>query len=91
MEQFAHLFGCAEQVGEGVKGFKEGDWVIPFRPHMGTWRSLAVWKAADLLRLPSNILSTEHAALVKQLCLAYCLLEEGKDLKVCLSIIVQLC
>ena len=73
------------QVGDGVKGFKEDDWVIPFKPHMGTWRSLAVWKAADLLRIPSDVLSIEHAALTKQLCLAYRLLEGTKTLKVCIS------
>lgn len=71
------------QVGEGVKGLHENDWVIPFKPHMGTWRSLAVWKAANLLKVPTEVLSIEHAALSKQLCLAYCLLGETKSLKVC--------
>ena len=65
-----------------MKGVKENDWVIPFKPHMGSWRSLAVWKAADLLKLPTEVLSLEHAALAKQLCLAYRLLEETKSLKV---------
>lgn len=69
-------------MGDGVKGFREKDWVVPFKPHMGTWRSLAVWRAADIMKIPSDVLSIEHAALTTQLCLAYALLEEVKALKV---------
>lgn len=29
------------QVGPGVKALAENDWVVPMRPNMGTWRSLA--------------------------------------------------
>lgn len=29
---------CSQQVGAGVKGLVEGDWVVPFKPFMGTWR-----------------------------------------------------
>lgn len=32
----AHL-----QVGPGVKGLAENDWVVPLKPNLGTWRSLA--------------------------------------------------
>ena len=38
------------QIGDGVKGFAEGDTVIPMKTLFGTWRSLAVCKAADLLK-----------------------------------------
>ena len=30
--------------------------MVPATTHMGSWRSLAIWKEADLLRLPANIL-----------------------------------
>lgn len=29
------------QVGPGVKGLAENDWVVPLKPNLGTWRSLA--------------------------------------------------
>lgn len=29
------------KVGPGVKSLHENDWVIPGKPHLGTWRSLA--------------------------------------------------
>ena len=32
---------CFRQVGAGVKGLVEGDWVVPFKPFMGTWRRQA--------------------------------------------------
>ena len=45
------------QIGDGVKGFAEGDTVIPTKPLFGTWRNLAVCKAADLLKLPPGLLA----------------------------------
>jgi len=42
------------QVGAGVKDFNEGQWVIPLKSHMGCWRSVAVWKAKDLLKVQSR-------------------------------------
>jgi hypothetical protein len=55
----------ARQVGEGA-ALAEGELVMPLRPHMGTWRSLAVWRARDLLRLPPDALPARapspHAA-----------------------------
>ena len=40
-----------DQVGAGVKGLAEGDWVLPFRAFQGTWRDLAVWKEKDALKV----------------------------------------
>ncbi|KAK9836271.1 hypothetical protein WJX81_001311 [Elliptochloris bilobata] len=72
---------CASpSVGEGA-ALAEGDLVMPLRPNMGTWRSLAVWKARNLLRLPPDALPVEHAALSVQLCTAYCLLEQAHGLQ----------
>lgn len=42
-------------MGEGA-ALAEGDLVVPLRANMGTWRTLAVWKARDLLRLPPDVL-----------------------------------
>ena len=61
---------------------KEGDWVVPGVTHLGSWRSLAVWKEADLLQLPPDSLPLEHAAVMRELCLAYRLLEDHANLKV---------
>ena len=72
-------------MGEGVKGLVEGDWVIPASTHSGTWRNLAVCKEADLLRLPQEALPLEHAAMFRELCLAYRLLEDHGNLKVLLA------
>ena len=73
---------AAFQIGEGVKGVGEGDWVVPATTHLGTWRSQAVWKEADLLKIPADILPIEYAAVVRELCLAYRLLEDHGNLKV---------
>ncbi len=60
----------------------ENDWVLPLRPHMGTWRSLAVWKEKDALRIPADALPIESAALVREMFTAYRLLEDHGNLKV---------
>ena len=70
------------QVGPGVKGVNEDNWVIPLRSHMGTWQDLAVMRAADLIVIPQDCMPPECAALSQQLCLAYCLLEQFGKLKV---------
>lgn len=44
------LFLCG-QVGPGVKQLAEGDVVLPLHAFAGTWRSLAVHKEKDLLRV----------------------------------------
>lgn len=60
----------------------EGDWVLPATIHLGTWRSQAVWKEADLLKIPAEVLPIEYAAVLRELCLAYRLLEDHGNLKV---------
>ena len=75
------------QVGEGVKGLADGDWGVPAVTHLGSWRTLAVCKEADLLKLPSETLPVEHAAVFRELCLAYRLLEDHGNLKVSKSLL----
>ena len=65
------------QVAEGVRNLREGDWVIPMQTHMGTWRSLAVWKESDVLKFPKEGLPLEYAAVCREMCLAYRLLEDA--------------
>lgn len=46
------------------------------------WCSLAVWKEKDCLRLPPDCLPIEYGALLRELFLAYRLLEDHAQLKV---------
>lgn len=69
-------------MGEGVKVLVEGNWVVPASTHLGTWRNLAVCKEADLLKVPQEVLPIEYAAMCRELCLAYRLLEDHGNLKV---------
>jgi NADPH:quinone reductase-like Zn-dependent oxidoreductase len=55
------------KVGPGVKNLSENDWVMPFKPGMGTWRSLAVWREKDLLKMPADLLPVEYAAMLRAL------------------------
>lgn len=62
----------AAQVGPGVKGLSEGDVVLPLFPFAGTWRSAAVLKERQLLRVPSDLaMPLEYLALSREMCVAY--------------------
>lgn len=73
--------GVVAKAGPGVKSLGENDWVIPLAPSMGTWRTLAVWKEKDLLRLPAEIMPLEQCALLREYLTAYRLLEDSSSLK----------
>ena len=64
------------KVGPGVKNVHENDWVLPFRPDMGAWRSLAVWKEKDVLKVPAELMPLEYLAMHQEMCVAYRLLED---------------
>ena len=49
---------------------------------MGTWQSLVISRAADLIAIPKECMPLECAALSQQLCLGYRLLEDIGRLKV---------
>ena len=53
------------KVGPGVKNLSENDWVIPFKTGMGTWRSLAVWREKDVLKMPVDLMPVEYAAMLR--------------------------
>jgi len=69
------------KVGAGVKSLAEGDWVIPYVPNLGTWRTLAVWKEKDLIKIPKELTSENHCAMMREMSVAYRLLEDFGALK----------
>ncbi|KAL4435235.1 hypothetical protein ABPG77_001917 [Micractinium sp. CCAP 211/92] len=69
------------KVGPGVKALAENDWVVFMKPNMGTWRSLAVAKEKDLLRVPPDSVPLEQAAMLREAMAAYRLLEDHAALK----------
>ncbi|PSC70227.1 trans-2-enoyl-reductase [Micractinium conductrix] len=69
------------KVGPGVKGLAENDWVVPLGPGLGTWRSLAVAKEKDLLKIPTDLMPPEQCAMLREMLAAYRLLEDHGNLK----------
>jgi trans-2-enoyl-CoA reductase len=53
------------KVGPGVKNVSEDDWVLPYKPGMGTWRALAVWREKDVIKLPKDIMPIQFAAMTR--------------------------
>ena len=74
--------GVVVKVGPGCKVLQENDWVLPYAQGMGTWRSLAVWKEKQVLKVPTDLMPVEYAAMLRELCVAYRLLEDYGTLKV---------
>lgn len=75
------MIGVVEVVGPGVTALSQGDYVIPGRSFLGTWRTLLVAKAKDLVPIPRELMSFEHLALLREMTTAYRLLEEEPGLK----------
>jgi hypothetical protein len=46
----------SRKVGAGVTVLSEGDWVMPFKSNLGTWRSLATCKERDLMKIPADLM-----------------------------------
>lgn len=46
--------GLAEvqDIGDGVKGFKKGDWVVMVKPQAGTWSTEENVQETDVIRIP---------------------------------------
>ncbi len=78
------------QVGPGVKLLREGDWVLPFKTHLGTWRTLVVANDADLLRIDQDLMPFEYLAMWREMCAAYRLLEDQRTLKVATDSVISL-
>lgn len=73
--------GVVKKVGSGVKGLKEGDWVIPSSAGFGTWRSEAVADEKKFLKIPNNIPVPYAATLAVNPCTAYRMLHDFEALK----------
>ncbi|GAB0491272.1 hypothetical protein MMPV_002524 [Pyropia vietnamensis] len=43
------------KVGSSVKGLKEGDYVVPAKAGLGTWRHAAVLSSSDVLAVPKSV------------------------------------
>lgn len=69
------------KVGPGVKNLGENDWVLPYKASMGTWRSLAIWREKDVIKIPADLMPVEYAAMMREMCVAYRLLEDFGTLK----------
>lgn len=72
-----------ETLGPGVNNsYEVGDWVVPARDGLGTFRSLAVWNEDDFIKVPKGLMPLEYMACHRELCLAYYLMETcAADLK----------
>ncbi|CAI5441576.1 unnamed protein product [Caenorhabditis angaria] len=74
-------FGRVEQIGSGVKGLKVGDFVIPNKSGLGTWRELGVHGENDVFPI-DNELPLEYAAVFQvNPPTAYRMLKDFIDLK----------
>ena len=69
--------GVVVRNGPGVKHVKEGDWIIPGKANMGTWRSLATVKEKDVIVIPKEVMPMDQAALLREMITAYRLLEDA--------------
>ncbi len=58
--------GLAEvtDIGSGVKGLQKGDWVVSAKAQVGSWSSLRVLRAEDVIKLPAGELSEVNAATI---------------------------
>lgn len=69
------------QVGSSVKSFKPGDVIVPFATGLGTWRSHAVYKEDEVMKVPEGIPLPEAATVTVNPCTAYRMLKDFVSLK----------
>jgi len=73
--------GVVMKVGPGVKGLQENDWVLPLEAGLGMWRSLAVVKEKQVLKVPGDCMPVEYLSVAREMCAAYRLLEDFGSVK----------
>jgi len=73
--------GVVEAVGSEVGHLRAGDWVIPAASAFGTWRTEAVAKASDFIRVPNDIPLSYAATMTVNPATAYRLLRDFEKLK----------
>ncbi|KAI0761919.1 hypothetical protein BC629DRAFT_1652939 [Irpex lacteus] len=69
------------QVGEGVKGLKEGDRVVMNKPQSGTWRSASTLRTEDVTKVPEEATDGFAATMTVNFATAYNILNNFVDLK----------
>lgn len=69
------------EVGSSVKSLKAGDKIIPFSTGLGTWRSHAIYKEEEVMKMPGDIPLPEASTISVNPCTAYRMLKDFVDLK----------
>lgn len=69
------------EVGCDVKLLQPGDKIVPFTTGLGTWRSHALFKEVDVMKVPSDLPLPEAANITVNPCTAYRMLKDFVDLK----------
>lgn len=69
------------EVGSGVKSLQPGDRIVPGTSGLGTWRSHALFKETDVVKVPSDLPLPEAANITVNPCTAYRMLKDFVDLK----------
>lgn len=69
------------EVGPSVKSLKPGDLIVPFATGLGTWRSHAIFKKDDVMKIPQDIPLPEAATITVNPCTAYRMLNDFVTLK----------
>lgn len=64
------------EVGSGVKSLQPGDRIVPLSTGLGTWRSHAIYKESEVLKVPNNIGLPEAATITVNPCTAYRMLKD---------------
>lgn len=64
-----------------MKSLKPGDVIIPFATGLGTWRSHAIFKENEVMKVPDGIPLPEAATITVNPCTAYRMLKDFEDLK----------
>lgn len=73
--------GVVVKVGPGVDELHVQDWVVPKRPGTGTWRTMGVFKASDLIKVPTDIIPQQYMAVINVLCTAFRMLDDFERLQ----------
>ena len=68
------------ETGGDVKSVKQGDWVVPSFSGWGTWRTLGVCKASDMVKVPNDIPLASVATMSVTSCTAYRMLKDFEQL-----------
>jgi mitochondrial enoyl-[acyl-carrier protein] reductase / trans-2-enoyl-CoA reductase len=69
------------KVGTAVKSLKKGDVIVPFATGLGTWRSHAIYKEDEIMKVPEGIPLPEAATVTVNPCTAYRMLKDFVSLK----------